>query len=166
MFSDGKWKLDQGPSPSAQQEAVFQSPVKRIVVKYRPEDWNLLPKRERDEFNKRTLAHRSLPVYGLIISDEIPATNDQLKSAIVNNAKSAATSVDVILDEPRQVRGTNVGHIRLMVAANGMEYVFSTYYYADGDGNIQLACYTARQLFFKYQSECQKLLDGLVISQK
>jgi len=167
LLADGKWKFDATKFPvvtSAQQPSVYQSSVKRLSVKFKSDDWNLLPKREKDDTNKRVFMHRSLPIYGMVISDEIPASTDKMRSVIINNAQSASTAMSVILDETRQVSDTAVGHLRMVLSSSGLDYVFSNYYYADNDGNIQVVCYTAQPLFFKYQSECQKFMDGLTIA--
>lgn len=142
----------------------FQTSVKKITVNFNTNEWTLMPKREGEASNKRMFQHRSLPIYSMVIADELPASNESLKSAIFSNAASGGFTTTTLIDQSKQISGHQVGELRFAAAnKSGMEFVFSSYYYADEDDNVQLMCYTAQSLFHKYQAECEKLLNGLAI---
>ena len=46
--------------------------------------------------------------------------------------------------------GRGVGELRLAATMQSLDFVFSSLYYADADGNIQVTCYTAQAIFHKY----------------
>lgn len=166
LSPDGSWRIDTSlptAPPALDAGSPYQPSVKKFSVRFNPSEWSLMAKRDDESVTKRVFQHKTLPIYGMVISDEIPTTNDALKNVVISNAKSAGSSMTVLLDETQEISGKSVGLIRFAASSKGYEFVFSTAYYGDGDGNIQVACYTVQPLFFKYQGECQKFLSGLTI---
>jgi hypothetical protein len=163
---DGKWRFDGRASPTASLNSdttsPYQTSVKRFAVSFNTADWVLLPKREADG-NKRTFRHRSLPLYGMVIADELPAATPAIKSLMLTNARAVGASTTILVDQTRTLGDTEVGALRFAASMDGLDFVFSSHYFANGDGNIQVLCYTAQALFFKYQGDCQKFIDGLQI---
>lgn len=163
---DGKWRFDAGSlsSPKSNESASpYQTAVKKFSVAFNPSDWNLIQKRDAEDANKRTFQHKRFPIFAMVIADEMPATTAALKSVILSNAKSAGASTTVLVDQLTDLGGKEIGALRFAAQMQGLEFVFASYYYADVDGNIQVICYTAQSLFFKFQGDCQKFLDGLSI---
>jgi hypothetical protein len=166
LAPDGKWRFDTSPASapsSTNPVSPYQSAVQRFSVSFSPGDWTLVPKRDGDQGNKRTFRHRSLPIYAMVIADELPATTPVLKNIILSNARSAGATTTVLVDQSQDLRGKEVGALRFAASMDGLDFVFSSHYYADSDGNIQVMCYTAQALFFKYKGDCQRFLDGLTI---
>lgn len=164
LSPDGRWRFDWSSAAapvSTNSGSPYQTSVKKFSLSF-SSDWTLSPKRD-GETNKRMFTHKSLPLYGMVIADEMPATNETMRGIIVSNMRSASTSSTVLLDGSQEMAGKEVGSMRLAAAVNGLEFVFTTNYYADGDGNVQATCWTSQSLFFKYQAECQKFLSGLII---
>ena len=164
LSPDGKWRFDtRGPAAmNGAGDSPYQTRVKKFSLAFNTDEWRLLPPKD-EEPNKRTLQHKTLPIHALIVADEIPAKTETMKEVILHNVKSAGASSTVLLDTTEPLGDKQVGAIRLAASVKGMDFVFSTYYYADDDGNIQVTCFTGQSLFFKYQSDCQKLLSGLTI---
>jgi hypothetical protein len=165
LSPDGKWRFDKSISPIAAPAADGGSPLKTAVSKFSvsfdANKWVLAPRKEGDEPNKRTFTHKTLPVRTMVIADEIPAMTAMIRPVILSNAKGAGAST-TILQEGEVVRnGVSVGNIRFAASMNGLEFVFATNYYGDADGNIQVTCFTAQQLFHKYAGECEEFQAGL-----
>jgi hypothetical protein len=166
LSPDGKWRFNSNqlaPYVPSDSSSPYLPPVKKFSLSFNTTEWTLTPKRDGGENNKRQFQHKTLPIYGMVISDVMPANTSVMKEVILGNARQAGTEPLVLLDEIQQIGGKDVGSIRFSVSAKGVEFLFSTYYYADQDGNIQVTCYTAQSLFSKYQSDCEKFLSGLVI---
>jgi hypothetical protein len=166
LSQDGRWRFDRtslAPSAAVDSVSPYQTAVPRFSVAYDASKWVLSPKRDGDEINKRTFRHKSLPVHAVIIADEIPLATDALKNIILSNAQSAGATTTVLLDQEKQLSGKDVGFLRFAANLKGMDFVFSSHYYGDGDGNIQVMCFTAQSIFFKYEGECQQFLAGLTI---
>lgn len=165
LSADGRWRFsNNAPSPAAaSSESPYQPRVGKFSVAFSTTDWNIAPKGEGEATNKRTFTHKTLPIYAMVISDEIPATPAMMREVILANARAAGASTSILLEQPQQVSGKEAGLLRFAAVLKGLEFVFSSLYYADGEGNIQVTCYTAQSLFFKYQADCQRFLNGLII---
>ena len=168
LGADGKWRFDAkarpGSATATEGGSPYQTSVKKITLNFNTAEWMLTAKRDGEASNKRLFQHRNLPIYAMVIADELPASNESLKAAIFSNASSGGFTTTTLIDQSKQLSGHQIGEVRFAAAnKSGMEFVFSSYYYADEDGNVQLMCYTAQSLFHKYQAECEKLLNGLSI---
>ena len=167
LSQDGKWQFDNSVpgarKPTDTLSSPYQTAVKRFSVAFNTADWNLLPKRESDESNKRMFQHKRAPIYAMVIADEAPATTPAMKQVIFSNARSAGATTTVLVDQTQEINGKEIGVLRLAATMQSLDFVFSSFYYADGDGNIQVTCYTAQALFHKYQADCQKFISGLTI---
>lgn len=170
LSANGTWRLDPrttGVLPADPQRLSLGSPyqtgVKRFKVSFDTSTWVLVPPREGEDINKRQFRHKTQPLYAMVIADEIPASNTALHNLVLLNAKSAGATPTVVVDEERELSGQKVGHLRFVASLQGMDYMFATYYFGDVDGNIQVTCFTAQALFFKYQTSCQQFLAGLSI---
>lgn len=167
LSAGGTWKFDNRPNPKlspALSASPYQPAVAKFSVNFDANAWTMQPKGAAAEHSKRVFVHKSLPLYAMVISDEMPTTTPALKQLLINNAVQAGAETTVLLDTTRTFSGHEVGAIRLAAAMRGVDFVFSTNYYADDDGNIQVVCYTGQPLFHKYAADCQKFIDGLVIN--
>lgn len=168
LTPDGKWRFDNrakagGAAPADTGGSPYQTSVRKISLSFNAAEWSMFPKREGEAHNKRMLQHKSLPIYAMVIADEIPATTEALKNIIFTNAESGGFTTTTLVDQLKPLSGKQVGELRFLATNKGVEFIFSSHYYADEDGNVQLMCYTAQSLFHKYQADCEKLLNGLVI---
>lgn len=166
LSPDGRWRFNSNQlAPTIQSDfsSPYQPSVKKFSFSFNTSEWTLAPKREGDENNKRTFQHKNLPIYGMVISDEMPANIAVMREVIIGNARRAGAETTVLLDETQRIDGKDIGVIRFSANMKGVEFLFSTYYYADQDGNIQITCYTSQSLFSKYQNNCEKFLSGLAI---
>ncbi len=168
LMPDGRWHLDKQAGNAAatpRADAVtspYRTAVKRFSVKYDTRNWIPLPVKEGEE-GKRSFKHRTLPVQAMVIADEVPANNTVLRNIILHNMRNAGAAVTVLIDEERDRGKDKIGYIRLLGSMQGMDYVFTTNYFANSDGNVQVTCLTVQALFAKSQAECQQFIDGLTI---
>lgn len=165
LSADGKWRFDSN-APGAvapATESPYRPSAKQFSLAFNPSEWTLLGKRDEDGPHKRGFVHKSLPVHAWVIADEMPAALPTMKTLILSNAKSAGAETTVLLDELVRVSDKEVGSLRMAAALKGMDFVFWTYYFANQDGNIQVTCFTAQALFYKYEAECRKLLASFRI---
>lgn len=169
LSPDFKWKFDIAkPSFAAPLSptgnVVYQSQVKKFSVTYDTAKWVTEPPKEGDmNPSKKVFKHRTLPVYALVIADELPLTNEKLRNVILINARASGSEPKILMENNKQVNGNNLASIRFTVIAQGIDFLFWTQYLGSDEGNIQIACYTGQSLFFKYEAECQQFLDGFKI---
>lgn len=168
LMPDGRWKYDaRVPAPILAQaeQSPYQPVVRKFSVAFDTSKWVSVPKKNPDdEFNKKMFRHKTLPIFGVVISDELPATTENIRNLILMNAK-APSGVDpvIVLDESRTVGGKTVGAMRFILNIGGVDFMFSNNYYGDNDGNIQIVCYTGQAVFHKYETDCQQFIGGLTI---
>jgi len=165
LAPDGRWTFDsnQASARPSGGDSPFRPTVKAFSVDVDTAKWGLVPAEPGDGANKRSFRHRTLPLYAMVISDEIPTTTEVVRNAIISNATSAGADPKVLSEEIKPLRGKDVGALRMLVSRGGLDFVFATRYYGDPRGNIQLMCWTGQAIFFKYQADCQGFVDGLVI---
>lgn len=162
LSPNGTWKFSEYKSSFT--EGLYQSPVKNFQVNYSSSDWVMQDKNKSTETNKQVFHHKTKPIYAMIISDEIPATNATLKKAINSNAEKAGKVITVLRDEPKIFGAQTGGAFRLVAEVDGAAFTFDYNYYADLSGNIQVICYTGQSLFTRYLNDCQQFINGLKIN--
>ncbi len=167
LLPNGKWRFDASaartkpPAPGGM--LTYQPSAKKFSVAYSGDTWELMQVKDSDSASKRAFAHKTLPMYAMVIADEIPVSTAAVKNVILANARAGGAEPTVLLDKPVDIGGNAAGNIRFAVAHKGVEFEFVAYYFGSPDGNVQVSCYTAQSLFAKYENECKKFLDGLVI---
>ncbi len=164
LAPNGTWTFDSRSStPAAPDGSPYIPMVKKFSVSYDVNNWNQSPPKDGESATKRMFMHKTLPLYAVVISDQIPANNASMREVILHNVQSAGATPTVILERKPVISGKEVGMIRLVANLKGLDFVFTTNYYGDDNGNIQVTCYTGQALFYKYEAECQKFIDGLSI---
>ncbi|MBB5189673.1 hypothetical protein HNQ50_000383 [Silvimonas terrae] len=166
LAPNGTWTFDNSTA-SAASVAPGGSPyipmVKKFSVNYDVNSWNQSPPKDGESATKRMFMHKTLPLYAVVISDQIPANNASMREVILHNVQSAGATPTIILEKKPVINGKEAGMIRFVASLKGLDFVFNTNYYGDDSGNIQVTCYTGQSLFYKYEAECQKFIDGLTI---
>src|SRR6185437_1047877 len=115
LSPDGKWHFDLKPrlattsSSTTESASPYQTIVKRFSLAFNTDDWTLVPKRDGDAVNKRTFQHKRFPIYGMVISDEMPATNEAMKNAILYNASAAGASTTTLIDQTKKLGDRQIG---------------------------------------------------------
>lgn len=167
LSPDGKWRFDTSAAGArvsgSRGMQTYQPSAKKFSVAYSSDTWDLMPVKDSDSPSKRTFAHKTLPIYAMVISDEIPVSTAAVKNVILANARASGAEPNVLFDKPVDISGNAVGSIRFAVAPKGVEFEFAAYYFGSPEGNVQVSCYTAQSLFSKYENECKKFMDGLAI---
>lgn len=166
LTPDGKWYFDSAASVALKGPVgeSFQPVVKKFRFDDPGADWTLLPKRELDGVHKRTFQHKRFPMYALVISEELPLTTVGMKDLIVFNMQNAGSTVNILVDDLVKVSGRDVGLLKFTASNKGLEFMFSTLYYGDEDGGIQVACYTGQAVFHKYQDACREFQQRFSIN--
>ncbi|GGP18234.1 hypothetical protein [Silvimonas iriomotensis] len=166
LAPNGTWKFDSSTTSSTPAESTgspYIPAVKKFSVAYDVNNWTQSPPKDGESPAKRLFMHKTLPLYAMVISDQIAANNTVVREVILHNVQSAGATPTIILEKKPIIDGKQAGMIRLVANVKGLDLVFTTNYYGDESGNIQVTCYTGQSLFYKYEAECQKFIDGLSI---
>ncbi len=103
-------------------------------------------------------------VGGIVVSEAVGMELQSLRKFALNNIQSAASKFKIIREEYRYVNGLKVLYIESDATVQGMQLVYSNYYYSDSATTIQYLVYTAKSLAVKYKSAGEELLNGLVVT--
>ena len=127
LMPDGKWRFDTtagsstSASPSADQ-SPYQPTVKKFSVAFDTSKGALVaPSSGQPEGNKKTFRHKTLPISGIVVSDEIPATTAAMKNVIFYNARSAGAEIKVLQDGSKTIGDKSVGALRFAASTGGLD---------------------------------------------
>jgi hypothetical protein len=168
LGSDGRWRFDASaaalsiPPAAPAGESPYKTILDSVSLVFDTKKWSLTPNVASEPRGRRNLRHNTLPLYGAIIAEEFPGTLQAMRTVILSNARTfTGMEPTVLFEETKTVQQRAVGNMKIYVAKDGVEFIFTTRFHANEQGNVQLTCWTAQALFHKYEDECQKLLDGL-----
>lgn len=168
LSSDGRWRFDtsapRAPGTAAGDGASpYQTKVRKFSVAYDMGAWAPVAQREGEEVTRRSFRHKTLPLHAVVLADEFPVSTTGVRSIILSNMRNAGATPFVLREQESLIDGKTVGNIRVAAAMSGVDFVYSGTYYGDNDGNVQVMCFTAQQLFHKHAAECEAFTAGLRI---
>lgn len=106
---------------------------------------------------------RDSDLYGMLITEQIEISLDNLPDLAYENARSFAPDVRVVSKEYRTVNGVRLVHLRMEGTAKGAKFIYLGYYYADKNGSTQLVAYTSANLVDKFQQQIDTFLNGFAL---
>ena len=104
--------------------------------------------------------------YGMMINEAIQMEVEPLAQIALENARAAASDVEVVKKEYRMVNGKKVIFMQMAGTISGMKFTYLGYYYSDKSGSTQLVAYTGTALVEKYRAELESFLNGLSVEEK
>lgn len=102
-------------------------------------------------------------LYGMIITEKVEVPLETLKDIAVENGKAVAPDLKIIKEEYRTVNGTKVLLIQMNGTTQGIKFSYYGYYYSNSNGTIQFVTYTSQNLLDTYVTDCEELLNGIVV---
>lgn len=175
LNNDGTWKyanitpsyntrLDT-PVMKKSTDATFL--VKGQTVKYGvyidPKKWTFKSEKQEGSSQEYTFSLKNEDAYAMVISERMELTQELVKSAAVENAKSVAPDVHITREETRKVNNQIVWLMEMQGTIQGVPFVYIGYYYVGKVGTIQFIAYTTQSLLKQYKAEMETLLNGLVL---
>lgn len=174
LNTDGTWrfeepKLNQSTEIAVNSEkfvkpkdATFALKSKKTdaVVWFNPKDWTFKKNNNGHDVAEYTFNNKDLDLYGMVISEQFEIQVEQLADIAVENARSAATDVEVIKKEYREVNGKKVIYMEMEGTIQSIKFTYLGYYYSDESGSTQLLAYTGANLVAKYRKDIEAFLNG------
>lgn len=164
LSTNGRWKYDQTQTTSSKQTPpyIYQSRMKTAKVMIDPLAWvPAAPGAANDPSFRKVFTHRTKPIVGMVIADETPSSNNGIKAAIIANVRNAGAEPVIVSESTKVVDGKTVDSIRYSALLNGTEFFYSTDYFANQDGNVQITCLSSKVHFEKYDLDCAAFLSAL-----
>jgi hypothetical protein len=169
LSTNGRWKYDQTQISSSKKSPpyIYQSRMKIAKVMIDPVAWvPATPVAANEPSFRKVFTHRTKPIVGMVIADETPSSNSGLKAAIIANARNAGAEPVLVSESTKELGGKTVGSIRYSALLNGTEFFYSTDYFANQDGNVQITCLSSKIHFEKYESDCAMFIGSLRLDQE
>jgi hypothetical protein len=176
LNSDGTWQYsDASASASASaiktNETSFQKPDgstfllkstrNNSSIYINPKIWSFKKGKEASSDAEYVFELKGGDLYGQVITEEVSMPLETLSNVAFENFKDAAPNGRITKREYRKVNGNKVIYQEMQGNSQGIEFIFSGYYYTNESGSTQLVTYTSTNLLNKYKSNIEDLLNGL-----
>lgn len=100
--------------------------------------------------------------YGMLIAEKISIPLENLKKLAFANAQKAAPDIKITKEEYRTVNNNKVLMMEMNGTIQGINFIYSSYYFSNEKGSIQLITFTSANLFGELSKEMGELLNGLI----
>ena len=101
-------------------------------------------------------------LHAVMITEKLEIPLETFRLVALENAKSAAPDSKIIHQEYRTVNGLKVLHLKLKGTIQGLNFVYSGYYYSNENGSVQLITFTIDTLIDDYKDDIDLFINGLV----
>jgi hypothetical protein len=182
IFMDGTWTYADGTvsnlfnfeikfDTSDQEYTVLPSAHKTIKsdleffkVLYDPNTWKRIPPGELNDEAEMAFEGNGFDAYGVVISEEVEIGSENIfKIAMDNMAEFLGSQPEVLTAEIRKVNGTELILGIFKLEFEGMKITYQAYYYSSPKGTVQFTTWTGSNVYEKYSSKLDELLNGLII---
>ena len=102
-------------------------------------------------------------LYGMIITEKVEIPLESLKNIALDNAKSVAPDIRLVMEEYRTVNGLKVLCLQLNGTTQGIKFSYFGYYFSNESGTVQFITYTAQSLIEENRNTAENLLNGIVL---
>ena len=134
-----------------------------IGIYINPKDWNFKKGEAMDDADL-VFEHKHKDLYGMILTEKIELPLESLANIAYDNAKSAATNVQIKKKDLRQVNDREILMMQMTGNIQGIDFIYYGYYYSDENGAHQILTYTSQNLFDEYKNDMEKFLNGMVLT--
>jgi len=175
LYKDGTWKSLENKSgwetrldtlkfvKSSSSTFLVKSARVNYGIWINPKKWQFKKGQSTDGPSEYNFTLIGQDAYAIMISERTQIPLNSLKEIALSNAKRAAPDVKLIKEEIRNINGKNVCFLQMEGTIKGVNFIYYGYYYSDENGTIQFVAFTSKNLFPKYQSEMEQLLNGFVV---
>lgn len=169
LHPNGTWKYSVESEPkqagtrltkSTTAKKAFKPKRGDFTVWYDDDKWKMDPEKPGEEPFFQLMGEDA---YAIIISEGLEVPLETLKKVVLENARSEATDVNLLMEEKRMVNGVEVLCLKMSLTKDQVPFTFYGYYFGGKQGAIQVVTYTGRNLFDKYQQVMTEFLNGLQI---
>lgn len=175
LYDDGTWAYvnpDEAPDDSiAVNPVVFtkddgstfllKSTKFGIGLYLNPKKWSFEKGSSNDDA-EYSFKMKNEDLHAVMITEKAEIPLETFKLVALENAKSAAPDSRIIHQEYRTVNGLKVLHLKLKGTIQGLNFVYSGYYYSNENGSVQLITFTIDTLVDEYSTDIEEFINGLV----
>lgn len=128
-----------------------------------PKEWSFKKGKEGTSDAEYEFELKGGDLYGQVITEAVSIPLENLSNLAFENFKDVAPDGRITKREYRNVNGIKVLYQEMQGNTQGIEFIFSGYYYSNESGSTQLVTYTSTNLLNKYKKNIDGLLNGLSI---
>ncbi len=177
LNDDGTWqyetnstdsipKIAENPQPFSKPDSnsfLVKSSHNSSAYWINPKKWAFKKEENGHESAEYTFQLKGKDLYAMAITEEVEIGLEELTDVAVNNARSAASSLQVTKREYRQVNGHRVIYMEMEGRIQGMDFTYLGYYFSNEKGSTQFLAYTGTKLVDKYRDAIDDMLNGFTL---
>ncbi len=179
LNDDGTWKyvidVDQVKLPDSSLKKYSKPTLAKTLlasertdhgVWYNPSKWTLMDIKP-SEASEYFLKLKNEDGYCITVTEKIEIPLDNFKNIVVKNMEMrGVNSIEFQKEEYRIVNNVKVLHLEFSTKVQGINLLYSGYYFSNESGTSQILCYTSTNLFKQYKNEFENILNGFVVTKK
>ncbi|MCW9012208.1 MAG: hypothetical protein OQL06_00380 [Gammaproteobacteria bacterium] len=167
LFPDGSWvyKPDgAGPSSikkphSNQLGNVIEGGNGSYSIRFNEQKWRQIEK--LSDAAEYSLQHKNADAYALIIYENATIKLDQLKQAVLNNTRQAASDIKVIHHRRLYTNGKEIMVMKYNATVDNIPLTYYGYFASGRWGVLQFLSWSTTADFDRLEGDMFELLDGL-----
>ena len=101
-------------------------------------------------------------VYSLLIYEELQVPIENLSDIALENAIGGMPDVKIVDRNYRVVNSDTLICMQMDGSTQGMKITYYTYYFSNSKGSFQFHAFTGQNVFEKYKSDIENLLNGFI----
>jgi hypothetical protein len=178
LYDNNTWELVEAPieevieipfnnqefKKSANATSFLKSEIIPVGLYIDPTKWNF-NLAVATEFAEYEFQLKTGNLYGMLITEKIGMTLEDLRNAAIVNAKAVSSDLEIVKEEYRIVNGIKMLLLQLEGTSNGGKFSYYGYYHSNHEGTLQLITYSAQNIAPDFLAVCEEFLNGLVLFQ-
>lgn len=180
LYSDGTWKSTAAPKPGWNTRldtlSVKKGEKSTFLVKGKKQKYGVWINPKKWTFSSDKMP--SMPAmeyffklkegdaFAMTVPEEVQVDFEALPALSLKVAQAKDPNARITLEENRLVNGVLVKHVEMKVSTQGMNLVYSGYFYSGSQGIVRFMAFTSENLLTKYQKDIEDLLNGFTMDVK
>ncbi|THB67793.1 MAG: hypothetical protein D6E12_07895, partial [Desulfovibrio sp.] len=123
--------------------------------------WSLKPE-NIDPLSEYEFVDSSTLVQAMTVAYPFPQGAGELKAKVLSTIQATDPDALIIFEESRVVNSRSVECVHIKARVADEPFIFYFYLHASGDMAVQVACFTAENVFYALYDELTRFMNGFV----
>lgn len=143
---------------------LLKSKISPIGFWLNPKNWNFQKASDGDAFEYSFSLKENSAIGALAVVEAQGMDLKSLRKICLQNMQKLCSKFSIIKEEYRTVNGLKVMFVKCDVVMEGIQIIYTNYYYTDSLSTIQFDTYAPKNVATKYAAEMEALLNGLIVT--
>ena len=175
LSSDGTWKYEEeikntdstktNPESfikSADANFLLKSKISPIAFWINPKNWNFQKSVGDDASEYSFSLKENSAIGGMVVVEPLGMDLKSLRKISLENINKQSSKFSIVTEEYRTVNGLKVLLIKCDAVIQGIQIIYTNYYYTDSVSTVQFDTYMPKNVAAKYAVTVEAFLNGLV----